>query len=44
MEPLKAYFRHRTTIVETNAQQIQRMKKALDVINPSHAMLSQSPH
>jgi transposase len=41
IEPLKAYFRHRKTIVETSAQQIQRMQKALEVMNVQlHKVLS----
>jgi transposase len=41
IEPLKAYFRHRKTMVEGCAQQIHRMQKALEVMNVQlHKVLS----
>jgi transposase len=41
IEPLKAYYRHRKSLVEGCAQQVQRMQKALEVMNVQlHKVLS----
>lgn len=41
IEPLKAYYRHRKSLVETCAQHVLRMQKALEVMNVQlHKVLS----
>jgi transposase len=41
IEPLKAYYRHRKSLVESCAQQVHRMQKALEVMNVQlHKVLS----
>ena len=41
IEPLKAYYRHRKSLVEGAAQQVLRMQKALEVMNVQlHKVLS----
>jgi transposase len=41
IEPLKAYYRHRKSLVEACAQQVHRMHKALEVMNVQlHKVLS----
>jgi transposase len=41
IEPLKAYYRHRKSLVEACAQQVHRMQKALEVMNVQlHKVLS----
>jgi transposase len=41
IEPLKAYYRHRKSLVEGCAQQVHRMQKALEIMNVQlHKVLS----